>query len=79
MFIFAGTTRPQRPGELDNVDYKFLTVDEFMALEKSGNLLESGLYDGKFESDLHVKLNHILYIFCDKVFLPQNFDMYFFK
>jgi len=44
--IFSGTTRPQRPGELDGVDYKFLSVDEFMALEKSGNLLESGLYDG---------------------------------
>jgi guanylate kinase len=29
------------------MDYTFLTMDEFMKLEKSGNLLESGIYDGK--------------------------------
>ncbi|CAH1783197.1 unnamed protein product [Owenia fusiformis] len=40
------TTRTPRPGEINGVDYTFLTTEEFMALEKSGNLLESGLYDG---------------------------------
>lgn len=40
------TTRPPREGELDGVDYKFLSVNEFMALEKSGHLLESGIFDG---------------------------------
>ncbi|XP_078678514.1 membrane-associated guanylate kinase, WW and PDZ domain-containing protein 1-like isoform X2 [Branchiostoma floridae x Branchiostoma belcheri] len=40
------TTRGPREGEVQGVDYQFLTVEEFMALEKSGNLLESGLYDG---------------------------------
>jgi hypothetical protein len=40
------TTRVPRPGELSGVDYTFLSVDEFLALEKSGNLLESGIYDG---------------------------------
>ena len=44
----TGTTRPARPGEINGVDYTFLSVDEFLALEKSGSLLESGLYDGEF-------------------------------
>jgi len=29
------------------VDYKFLTLEEFSALEKSGSLLESGVFEGK--------------------------------
>ena len=45
--IFPGTTRTPRDGEVDGVDYKFLSVDEFMALEKSGHLLESGIFEGK--------------------------------
>lgn len=44
--IFSGTTRAARQGELDGVDYKFLTVDEFLSLEQSGGLLESGIYNG---------------------------------
>ena len=47
-----GTTREARPGEKNGVDYTFLSVDEFLALEKSGNLLESGLFDGK------TRINH---------------------
>lgn len=44
----SGTTRPPREGEVNDVDYTFLSVDEFLALEKSGNLLESGIYEGGF-------------------------------
>ncbi|XP_023222053.1 membrane-associated guanylate kinase, WW and PDZ domain-containing protein 2-like isoform X4 [Centruroides sculpturatus] len=40
------TTRPQRDGEVNGVDYTFLTPEEFIALERSGNLLESGIYEG---------------------------------
>ncbi|XP_076344342.1 membrane-associated guanylate kinase, WW and PDZ domain-containing protein 1-like isoform X2 [Tachypleus tridentatus] len=40
------TTRPPRPGEVNGVDYTFLTPEEFIALDKSGNLLESGIYEG---------------------------------
>lgn len=43
---FSGTTRLPREGEINGVDYKFLSPNEFMALEKSGNLLESGIFDG---------------------------------
>merc|ERR1719357_1753918 len=40
------TTRAPRPEERHGVDYTFLSKDEFLALEKSGDLLESGVYDG---------------------------------
>ncbi|XP_068109914.1 membrane-associated guanylate kinase, WW and PDZ domain-containing protein 1 isoform X8 [Hyperolius riggenbachi] len=40
------TTRPPREGEIPGVDYQFLTVQEFRALEQSGTLLEVGTYEG---------------------------------
>lgn len=43
-----GTTRSPRDGEINGVDYTFLTVEDFMQLERSGNLLESGIYEGNF-------------------------------
>ena len=51
-FFGVGTTRKPRPGEISGVDYTFLTVEEFLALEKSGNLLESGLFDGDWSFNL---------------------------
>jgi len=51
-FFAVGTTRKPRPGEISGVDYTFLTVEEFLALEKSGNLLESGLFDGDLSFNL---------------------------
>ncbi|GIY15251.1 membrane-associated guanylate kinase, WW and PDZ domain-containing protein 1 [Caerostris extrusa] len=48
-YIFGQCHAPQglpEKGEINGVDYTFLTVEEFMTLERSGNLLESGIYDG---------------------------------
>ncbi|XP_029430105.1 membrane-associated guanylate kinase, WW and PDZ domain-containing protein 3 isoform X2 [Rhinatrema bivittatum] len=42
------TTRSPRDGEVPGVDYNFITVEQFRALEESGALLESGTYDGNF-------------------------------
>lgn len=42
-----GTTRPPRTGEVDGVDYRFLTIEQFKRLEENGDLLESGIFDGK--------------------------------
>ncbi|XP_076824351.1 membrane-associated guanylate kinase, WW and PDZ domain-containing protein 3-like isoform X2 [Clavelina lepadiformis] len=42
------TTRKLRVGEIDGVDYTFLTVEQFQELEKSGALLESGIYEGNY-------------------------------
>ncbi|XP_075471411.1 membrane-associated guanylate kinase, WW and PDZ domain-containing protein 3 isoform X2 [Ascaphus truei] len=42
------TTRSPRDGEVPEVDYNFIPVEQFKALEDSGALLESGTYDGNF-------------------------------
>ncbi|CAM5222401.1 Guanylate kinase OS=Castellaniella defragrans OX=75697 GN=gmk PE=3 SV=1 [Castellaniella defragrans] len=34
------TTRPPRPGEIDQVNYRFVTVDAFKALQDRGDMLE---------------------------------------
>ena len=44
VFSFFRTPRPE---ERNGVDYTFLSKEEFLALEKSGDLLESGVYEGK--------------------------------
>lgn len=40
------TTRPPREGEVNGVDYTFLSLEEFAKLERGGSLLESGIYEG---------------------------------
>ncbi|XP_037831254.1 membrane-associated guanylate kinase, WW and PDZ domain-containing protein 1b isoform X10 [Kryptolebias marmoratus] len=42
------TTRAPREGEVSGVDYNFLSVEEFLELEKSGTLLEIGTYEGNY-------------------------------
>ncbi|XP_064864417.1 membrane-associated guanylate kinase, WW and PDZ domain-containing protein 2-like isoform X3 [Oncorhynchus nerka] len=42
------TTRQPKEGEVPGVDYNFVTVDQFMELEKSGALLESGTYEENY-------------------------------
>ncbi|KAA9066821.1 guanylate kinase [Streptococcus agalactiae] len=42
------TTRPQRPGEVDGVDYFFRTREEFEALIKAGQMLEYAEYVGNY-------------------------------
>ena len=45
----SGTTRAPREGEIPGVDYNFLSVEDFLELEKSGTLLEIGTYEGKLD------------------------------
>lgn len=42
------TTRPQRPGEVDGVDYFFRTREEFEALIKEGQMFEYAEYVGNY-------------------------------
>ncbi|XP_040015301.1 membrane-associated guanylate kinase, WW and PDZ domain-containing protein 1b isoform X10 [Xiphias gladius] len=42
------TTRAPREGEVSGVDYNFLSVEDFLELEKSGTLLEIGTYEGNY-------------------------------
>lgn len=38
------TTRSAKPGEVDGIDYYFLSRDKFLEMDKAGLLLESGVY-----------------------------------
>ena len=42
------TTRPQRPGEVDGVDYFFRTREEFEDLIRQGQMLEYAEYVGNY-------------------------------
>lgn len=42
--MYADTTRARRPDESDGREYRFVTVQQFDALERRGELLESGVY-----------------------------------
>lgn len=39
-FVVTATDRPPRPGEVHGVDYFFLPTEEFLRLEREGELLE---------------------------------------
>ncbi|CAB1314828.1 unnamed protein product, partial [Coregonus sp. 'balchen'] len=43
-----GTTRLPRDREVPGVDYNFLPVEDFLALEQCGTLLEIGTYEGNY-------------------------------
>jgi len=43
----SATTRPPRPGEQDGVHYQFVSEDEFAAMERAGELLESAVVHGR--------------------------------
>lgn len=42
------TTRPARPGEQDGIDYHFVTVDEFKALDEAEEFVETTFYNGNY-------------------------------
>lgn len=48
-FVVTATTRPQRPGEVNGVDYHFMTEAEFLDLRNRGELLEHALVYGQYK------------------------------
>ena len=44
--IVSATTRPPRCGERDGVDYRFVTTDEFLRMERDGMLAEWTEFEG---------------------------------
>ena len=48
MHTHAGTTRNPQGGERQSVDYNFVSAEEFKRMEKKGELLESGVYEGNY-------------------------------
>jgi guanylate kinase len=48
-FVVTATTRPRRPGEVDGVDYHFVSVGEFAEMIEKGELLEYAVVYGDYK------------------------------
>ena len=48
-FVVTATTRPQRPGEVDGVDYHFVSEAEFIEMIASGELIEHAMVYGQYK------------------------------
>jgi guanylate kinase len=46
-FVVTATTRPKRPGEVDGVDYLFLSEEEFDSMLERGEFLEHAIVYGQ--------------------------------
>ncbi|MGE0142171.1 MAG: guanylate kinase [Planctomycetota bacterium] len=59
-FSVSATTRAMRAGEVDGVDYHFLTVEDFQAREARGEFLESASYNGRYYGTLRAPMERAL-------------------
>lgn len=48
-FVVTATTRAQRPGEIDGVDYFFLSREEFVGMIEADELIEHALVYGDYK------------------------------
>lgn len=48
-FVVTATTRPRREGEVDGVDYHFVTVADFAEMIEAGELLEHAVVYGDYK------------------------------
>ncbi len=46
--VVTYTSRPPRPGEIDGVDYHFISIDEFKKRLENGFFLETNKYSGNY-------------------------------
>jgi guanylate kinase len=58
-YSVSATTRPKRPDEREGVDYHFLTRDEFVQRQESGEFLEWATYGGELYGTLKSEIERI--------------------
>ena len=58
-YSVSATTRPQRQGERDGVDYHFLTREEFLRRVEAGEFLEWATYGGNLYGTLREEIERI--------------------
>ncbi len=59
-FLVTNTTRPQREGELEGIDYYFITADEFNAKLERGEFLEHAVVYGFQYGNSRSKIQQML-------------------
>jgi len=62
------TTRPPRSGEIDGVDYRFISIAEYEALRSAGELLESAEVHGNFYGTPRTEVEERIAAGADVVF-----------
>lgn len=55
--IISCTTRPPREGEKDDIDYHFLTEEEFLKRAENGEFIEWTLYNGNMYGTLKAEMS----------------------
>ena len=64
----SATTRPPRPGEVDGVDYHFVSENEFLRMQEAGEFLESAKVFGNYYGTPRAKVFHDLDAGVDYLF-----------
>lgn len=67
-FSISATTRPPRPGEVDGVDYHFMSRAEFQADVAKGQLLEHAEVFGNFYGSPRAPVEAAMEAGCDTLF-----------
>jgi guanylate kinase len=68
--MVTATTRPPRPGEVDGVNYHYMTNEQFTAEMAKGNILEhyyraaTDTYYGTYKPDIDARLGRGELVFC---------------
>lgn len=60
VYSVSMTTRPKRPGEIDGVDYYFVSESEFLKRKKAGKFLETAEFVGNYYGTPLDKVNEQL-------------------
>ena len=71
----SDTTRPPKENEIDGEHYRFVTFEEFKALEENAMLLEHGTYKGSYFvfsciRDIWVGITFALLVLPNRQLLP---------
>lgn len=64
----SATTRPPRPGEVEGVDYHFVSEKEFLRMQEAGEFLESAKVFGNYYGTPRAKVFHDLDAGVDYLF-----------
>jgi len=59
-YSVSGTTRPPREGEVDGVDYRFLSIDDFTAARQSGEFAEWAEVHGHYYGTARAEVERVL-------------------
>ena len=58
-YSVSATTRAMRPGEVDGVDYHFISHDEFERRAVAGEFIECAVYGGERYGTLHAEIEQL--------------------